>query len=326
MGKEMTVKENHGDHKELVETFRQRREAWAETAKKLRAGSGRGAPRVLNCRDEVIAYSYLGAGLQALIERDPGIIQWEEPETLRGLRYQTVMDTTETLAGYYGTSTEVIDRVDDMEMIEERPIRELARTVAQADYEFLVSDEAGCGYRAIRIPAVMEQEPVQPASALETGRSGRGEMGGTMGRTTWQVHEEDGRFRLVARVDPEIRPERELIWEGKIEIGSSGNASLSRMDLKGVVGSGSRENEQPGSGREHPLKHITLDNSTNSGSIREIILKTVRMCARESKMFDEMQAVRAEREEREERQAERTRNELRELARDGAQKAEGMAA
>ena len=140
-----------------------------------------------------------------------------------------------------------------------------------------------------------------------------------MSNPRWQVEERDGKFLLEVRVDSDARPDRELVWEGEIAIGHSGGPSLGRIDLKGVVGPGSREDEQPGVKRDHPLNNMVLDNSTNSGRIRDIIRRTVRKCVEDSSRFEEIQASRAKREDREQRRAEETAGQLRELAMAGMQ-------
>ncbi len=137
---------------EWVETFSERRQTWAETAQRLETKRGP-ATRQLNGQDETTGYSYLGAGLQAFMNRDPGIIHWNGPETAwDGARYQSVDDTTITVADYYGISTEMVDLLDEME-IEGHSRDELNEMALRADYDFVVQDEKTGRYSTMRVPA-----------------------------------------------------------------------------------------------------------------------------------------------------------------------------
>ena len=137
---------------EWVETFRERRQAWAETAGRLVAKRGL-ATKQLNNQDEATGYSYLGAGLQTFMDRDPGIIRWNGPWTAwDGSRYQSVDDTTVTVAEYYGISTELVDLLEEMEL-EGHSREELNEMVARADCEFVVQDEQTRRYSMVRAPA-----------------------------------------------------------------------------------------------------------------------------------------------------------------------------
>ena len=137
---------------ERVETFGERRQAWAETAQRLEAKRGP-ATRHLNGQNETTGYSYLGAGLQALMDRDPGITRWNGPETAwDGARYQSVDDTTVTVADYYGIGTELVDLLDEMEL-EGHSREELNEMVARADCEFVAQDEQTRRYSMVRVPA-----------------------------------------------------------------------------------------------------------------------------------------------------------------------------
>ena len=97
-----------------LEIIEARRDAWARMAAKL--PRQRGPATKLIGRDGNVSYSFLGTGLEAHMETDQGEILWNSPIPLGdGTHYQTVDDTTVTLADHYGLHTEFIDLLDAMD-------------------------------------------------------------------------------------------------------------------------------------------------------------------------------------------------------------------
>ena len=136
-----------------------------------------------------------------------------------------------------------------------------------------------------------------------------------MSNTRWLVLEENEKFWLRIRVEPEIRPGRELIWEGRIKVTPEGYASIPRMHLAGIQGEGSLKSEQPGDeGSSRVLRDLIMDNTTNSGSVSDIIQKVKENCERDSQRFEEVLADRARRQAREDLRAGETTRLLHELA------------
>ena len=141
-----------------------------------------------------------------------------------------------------------------------------------------------------------------------------------MNNPRWLVLEKNGRFYLNVRVESEIRPQRELLWQGEIRISDNGGPSLPRMHLEGIEGEGSRPDEQPSaSPGERVLRDLILDNCTNSGTLREIIRKVARACCQDTQRLEDVLAARAARDERATTRAEETARDLRELIELGTQ-------
>ena len=116
-----------------AETFRRRRADWGREAARLPHNRGE-ACKVWNKRNGSFSYSFLGAGLQAMINLDPGRIQWNEMtnDSRTGEAFQTVDDTTETLADHYGISTELVDLLDELDQ-EGCPVERLIDVVDRAN-------------------------------------------------------------------------------------------------------------------------------------------------------------------------------------------------
>ena len=120
-----------------TETFRQRRNEWANTAVRIFHHSS-GWPKAIDLRTGQKSYSFLGAGLEAIMQQDPGIIEWNESlEGEDGRTVQTVDDTTMTVCDYYGLSVEVVDTLDELDD-EGLGIRELNQKMQEADHCFIV--------------------------------------------------------------------------------------------------------------------------------------------------------------------------------------------
>ena len=117
-----------------------RRLAWGETARRLPLhGVKSNKLLLLSGPEQTRSYSFLGTALQSCIQwEEPGYIEWCEPEVAPwdGETFQAVMDTTVTIADYYGIQTELVDLLDDMEN-EGHEVEELIEMVTGAGYPFL---------------------------------------------------------------------------------------------------------------------------------------------------------------------------------------------
>ena len=91
------------------------------------------------------------------------------------------------------------------------------------------------------------------------------------------------------------------------------------MHLAGIDGEGSGEGEKPA--RERVLRDLILDNTTNSGSVSELIGKVSSACRRDSQRLEKILLEREERASREKSRKENLTMELRELAAMGTQEA-----
>ena len=120
------------------EKFRQRREAWAHFLRYLPLHHGRWT-RLVH-RDGTTSHSFLGVGLHTIMDREPDIIRWEEPQPVnsglpadQGLCHQAVADTTATLAEYYALTPEDIDGLDEMDR-RQTPRETLGRRLREAGF------------------------------------------------------------------------------------------------------------------------------------------------------------------------------------------------
>ena len=96
-------------------TFERRRQAWAETARGMEIHEDSNATRLVH-PDGAHTHSFLGAGLETIMSRNPGMIEWNEPVTGRdGRTFQSVDDTTEVLAEYYALSVDSVDNIDELD-------------------------------------------------------------------------------------------------------------------------------------------------------------------------------------------------------------------
>ena len=147
-----------------------------------------------------------------------------------------------------------------------------------------------------------------------------------MSNTRWQLRERDGKFFLNIQTDSRVREEREILWEGELEVRPSGSPSLKRMELIGVEGNGALEDEQPRENRKRVIRDFLTGNSTNSGSIRDIIRKTAIICESQSITFEEQEADRVRREKENQERTLQTITELRDLIALGGQRVDGETA
>ena len=67
-----------------------------------------------------------------------------------------------------------------------------------------------------------------------------------MSNTRWQLRERDGKFFRNIQTDSRVREEREILWEGELEVRPSGSPSLKRMELIGVEGNEPLRTSSPG--------------------------------------------------------------------------------
>ena len=139
--------------------------------------------------------------------------------------------------------------------------------------------------------------------------------------TRWKIRtgDRDDLFHLDIQVESEVRPNRTLVWEGRIKVTGNGYAQVERMHLAGIDGEGSGEGEKPE--REKVLRDLILDNTTNSGSVGELIGKVANACRRDSQRLEKILLEKEEKASREKSRRESVTMELRELAAMGTQKA-----
>ena len=142
-----------------MEAFRKEREAWAEAAWNLPHHNGNWH-RMTDPEDGSVSYSFLGAGLQAIMDRNPGGIRWSEPESTswgqpaepgEDMEFQSVDDTTMTLCDHYALSPDQVDLLDELDA-EGLEVEELNRKVREADYTFSLRQ----GERTIQVQRTAE--------------------------------------------------------------------------------------------------------------------------------------------------------------------------
>ena len=126
-----------------LEAFRKEREAWMEAAWNLPHHNG-SWHRMTDPEDRSVSYSFLGAGLQAIMDRNPGEIRWNEPESTRwgqpaepgeDMEFQSVDNTTMTLCDRYALSPQQVDLLDELDA-GGLGVEELNRRLQEADYTF----------------------------------------------------------------------------------------------------------------------------------------------------------------------------------------------
>ena len=227
-------------------TIQKRRQAWADAARRLPHQNGPSTKR-LSSPGKTGGYSFLGAGLQACIDRDPGCIEWNEPQTAGdGEIFQSVDDTTETIANYYAISTEIVNLLDQMEQ-EGYPTEKLNMIMEQA---------AG---RTVSIQPSGQSDP--------NGEKGKGQPEGQPGptpasRIEWKITPKEDTFFLEVLTTSEHRPEMKHRWVGEIEIWPEGDTQVNYMALnyinqetpKAEVENPHAIHVYPGEGRKRSLR------------------------------------------------------------------------
>ena len=141
------------------------------------------------------------------------------------------------------------------------------------------------------------------------------------GSTKWKIRagDRDDQFHLDIQVESDVRPNRTLVWEGRIRVTGEGYAVVERMHLAGIDGEGAGEEEKPA--RERVMRDLILDNTTNSRSVSEIIEKVASACRRDSQRLEKILLEQEERTSRDKSRRENLTMELRELAAMGTQEA-----
>ena len=222
-----------------TKTFQKRRQAWADTTQRLPHQRGP-STKQLSSPGKTGGYSFLGAGLQAYIDRDPGYIEWNEPETSGdGETYQAVDDTTETIADYYAISTEMVDLLDQMDQ-EGYPTEKLNMIVKQA---------AG---HTVSIQPSGQSDP--------SGEKGKGQPGPTSAsRIEWKITPKEDTFFLEVLTTSEHRPGMKHQWLGEIDIRHDGDTQVNDMTLNYINQETPEEKPHtmhvyPDEGRRRPLR------------------------------------------------------------------------
>ena len=223
-------------------TIQKRREAWADATQRLPHQNGPSTKQI-SSPGKTGGYSFLGAGLQACMDRDPGYIEWNEPQTAGdGEIFQSVDDTTETIANYYDISTEIVDLLDQMEQ-EGYPTEKLNMIVEQA---------AG---HTVSIQPSGQSDP--------SGEKGKGQPGPTSAsRIEWKITPKEDTFFLEVLTTSEHRPEMKHQWLGEIEIWPDGDTHVNYMTLNYINQETQKAEEEnphaihvyPGEGRERSLR------------------------------------------------------------------------
>ena len=123
-----------------LETFRKRREAWAEAAMRLPHHKGP-ETKIINSLTGSEHYNFQGAALQSMMEKEPGRIHWNATEQINDVSFQAVDDTTVVISDHYGLSTDMVDHLDDLELEDLLSIKALNQAMLGANYTFHIHQD-----------------------------------------------------------------------------------------------------------------------------------------------------------------------------------------